>query len=279
MTNWRDWQSVGYLLGLPFLVLWCWNQRTFPVIPYAVLLTLVIGICCVSHNHAHVPIWRTAWPNRLTDLWIGVLQGQPVFLFLPAHIGSHHRYNQGEHDITRVTRYAQHNHFIGYLVFPFQVLPALGALRKRYLSALWEKDRRQVGWIAVLYLPVVALWTVALAVDPLKAVLFVLVPQVIGLHFLLASNYLQHAHALGESRYNHSRNFHGWINVIWFNVGYHTAHHEDETLHWTHLPAAHRAIVKKVRPELNEKSLFVYVVKTLCGGLVRERWRSKQIVE
>ncbi len=37
--------------------------------------------------------------NNLTDLWIGVLQGQPIFLFQPAHITSHPRYNQHSGDV------------------------------------------------------------------------------------------------------------------------------------------------------------------------------------
>jgi fatty acid desaturase len=279
MNNWRDWQSIAYLFALPALVTWSWLQPSVSVVTYIAILVLVIGVCCISHNHAHVSIWRMSWLNQLTDMWIGTLQGHPVFLFQPAHISSHHRFNQGREDVTSVARYATHNNVFGYLAFPIQVLPALRALKKQYLAALWREDRRAFWWIVILYVPLAALWVGTLALDPFKAVIYVFIPQLVGLHFLLASNYLQHAHAVSGSRYNHSRNFVGFINLIWFNVGYHTAHHENETLHWTLLPSAHENMSKQINPHLIESSLAGYTIRTLFLGLVIPRLRSRQIEE
>lgn len=275
MNNWRDWQSVAYLLGLPALVAWAWVQPTFHPAVYGVILVLTIGICCINHNHAHVPIWRARWANRLTDLWIGVLQGQPVYLFLPAHINSHHRFNQGERDLTRVRRHATGNSMLGYLLFPFQVLPALGKLRREHLATLWRDSRPQYWWVLALHLPLIALWTGGLLLAPAKAIVYVLVPQAVGLHFLLASNYLQHAHVVEGSRYNHSRNFVGLANLAWFNVGYHTAHHENEDLHWTSLPDAHRRMAGHIAPALVEPSLIGYYVRTLMLGPLIRKFRSR----
>ncbi|WP_425436079.1 fatty acid desaturase family protein [Noviherbaspirillum humi] len=236
-----------------------------------------VGVCCISHNHAHLPIWRPAWANRLTDLVICLLQGQPAYLFQPAHIASHHRYNQGYRDITRVAQYSTGNNLLGYLVFPFQVLGALNELKRSYLRTLWLHDRRRVCWIALQHLLLFVLWAVAFSLDAWRALVYVVVPQFVALHFLLASNYLQHAHAAPSSRYNHSRNFVGPINLFWFNVGYHTAHHEDDRLHWTALPAAHAKISGSIDPRLMEPSLVVYVLRTLCLGVVLSRFRSRQM--
>jgi beta-carotene hydroxylase len=275
MNNWRDWQSVAYLLALPALVVWAWVQPTFHPVIYSVILVLTIGICCINHNHAHVPIWRARWANRVTDLWIGTLQGQPVYLFLPAHINSHHRFNQGEQDLTRVRRHATDNTMLGYLLFPFQVLPALGRLRREYLASLWRDARPEYWRVMALHLPLIALWPGGLLLDPAKALVYVIAPHVIGLHFLLASNYLQHAHVAEGSRFNHSRNFVGFANRIWFNVGYHTAHHEHEVLHWTLLPAAHRRMAGHIAPALVERSLFRYYVLTLMLGQLIPKFRSR----
>jgi fatty acid desaturase len=277
VNNSRDWQSLAYLLGLPALVAWSWMQASFDVKAYVGILVLVIGVCCISHNHAHVPIWRASWLNRLTDMWIGILQGQPVFLFQPAHVASHHRFNQGAEDLTRVARYSAENTLIGYLVFPFQVLPALQELRKKHLASLWREKRDEFWWVVALHVPLLTLWITVFWLDPIKATIYVLIPQLVGLHFLLASNYLQHAHAVAGSRYNHSRNFVGLINVIWFNVGYHTAHHENEKLHWTLLPEAHRDIASRINPALVEFSLLVYTFRTLLLGLILPHLRSIQL--
>ena len=114
MKNWRDLQSILYLCSLPGLVILTWIKPEISLFTYPVILVLTIGVCCISHNHAHLPIWENRWLNRLTDMWIGVLQGHPVYMFQPAHIESHHRYNQGNEDITRVLRYTSENNLFGY---------------------------------------------------------------------------------------------------------------------------------------------------------------------
>ncbi len=48
MNNWRDWQSVAYLLALPALVVWSWQQPAFHVVPYIAILILVIGASAAS---------------------------------------------------------------------------------------------------------------------------------------------------------------------------------------------------------------------------------------
>jgi fatty acid desaturase len=277
MKNWRDWQSIAYLVAVPALAVWMWMQSDVSFIGYWLLLTLIVGVACISHNHAHVPIWRSTVLNALTDFWIGTLQGHPVFLFQPAHIDSHHRYNQGEKDITRVLRYASHNNLLGYLVFPFRVLPPLNQLKRDYIRSLWYENRSHFWRVILSHDPLIILWSVALAIDPNKALIFVIVPQIVGLHFLLASNYLQHAHALPGSRYNHSRNFTGPINAVWFNVGYHTAHHEHPTSHWSNLPQLHAAISDQINPRLNERSLGYYTIKTMLLGNFVKRFQSQPV--
>ena len=277
MKNWRDLQSILYLGTLPGLVILTWIRPDISLLTYPIILVLTIGVCCISHNHAHLPIWENRWLNRLTDMWIGVLQGHPVYMFQPAHIESHHRYNQGDEDLTRVLRYASENNLLGYLKFPFQVIPKLSRLKKYYLKNLWSENKSDFLWVILLHVPLYILWIIVLLMNPYKALVFIFIPQIIGLHFLLASNYLQHAHAVPQSRYNHSRNFTGFINWVWFNVGYHTAHHQYESVHWTQLPRIHKDITKHINPQLNESSLISYVLTSLVLGSVVKRFQSKQL--
>lgn len=275
----RDWQSVAYLIALPTLVSWQWQQAAVNAAAYGLTLMLVIGLCCINHNHAHLPIWRYPILNRITDLWIGLLQGQPVFLFQPAHVDSHHRHNQSPGDLTRVARHDTGNTLLGYLRFPFQVLPALQRLRRDHLRKCWHQDRAEFWWIMLQHLALLSLWATLVVLDPFKALIYVALPQLLGLHFLLASNYLQHAHAVAGSRHNHSRNFVGWINWFWFNVGYHTAHHDNERLHWTELPSAHAALLPDIRPALIERSVLLYFVRTLFLGQFIAALRSRQLID
>lgn len=257
LRHWRDLQSVLWLLVLPALILWQWQQPQWQLLPFALTLLLAVGLCCINHNHAHRPLWRQRWLNRLTDLWIGVLQGHPVFMFEVAHINSHHRYNQSEQDVTRVGDAGHAPHALAWLLFPLRVLLPLRGLRQRWLQQMsrW----RRVG-VMLHYVPLLCLWLAALLADWQRALLYVGVPQLVSLHFLLASNYLQHAATEHGSAHNHARNFTGRLfNLLLFNVGYHSAHHAWPGLHWTALPAAHQRLLPDLQPALQRRSFLVFI--------------------
>ena len=59
-----------------------------------------------------------------------------------------------------------------------------------------------------------ASWTLALALDPVKGFLYVILPQLHGLHWLLTTNYLQHAHADGSHEGRHGEQLAYARNVI-----------------------------------------------------------------
>ena len=269
LRNRRDFQSVAYLLALPLLVVVQWRADAFSIALYLPTLVLAVGVSCINHNHAHLSIWKNRYLNRLTDHWIGTLQGHPVFMFEAAHIDSHHRHNQLDGDVTRIEQFGRDNHIVGYLLFPLRVLRPLRALKREYLRRVRIENPRLFLHIVVQHVPLFAIWAVAFALDWKKAVVYLLVPQAVALHFLLASNYLQHARTTIGSSHDHSRNFVGWMNLVLFNVGYHTAHHELESLHWSRLPRAHAEIARLVSPRLIERSLVGYFVGVLAFGFFR----------
>ena len=263
LANSRDWRSLCYLIGLPVLVIYQWNQADFSYLAYTLEMILAVGVCCINHNHGHLPLWKNTILNRLTDYWICLLQGVPVFLFEAVHVKSHHRYNQGPQDVTRVLRFGKHNHLMGYLLFPLHTLGPISEVKGQFLNQVKRESFGRYSLMIGQYVALFILWITVFAFNWKKALLFVIVPHIISIHFLLASNYLQHAGVEVGSEFNHSRNFIGFMNVICFNVGYHTAHHESERLHWTDLPSAHEKIASKIKEELKERSFIVYFLHRL----------------
>ena len=138
--------------------------------------------------------------------------------------------------------------------------PAASARRRRYL-------------FAALALAVgLALWA-----DWVRAVLFVLIPQAAALFFLLGANYLQHAHADDLSRWNYARNFLGWVNPLFFNVGLHTAHHEHGDAHWSDLPRLHARIAPRLDPRLVEPGLGAYLLRVFVAAIFVPSLRSRSL--
>ena len=87
---------------------------------------------------------------------------------------------------------------------------------------------------------------------------------------------VQHAHA-GSSEFDHSRNFTGWINPLFFNVGYHWAHHHAPDCHWSELPMVHRKFGASVPASLNEPGFLTYMVRVFLISLPLSRFRSRSL--
>ena len=266
-----DLLSLGYMAVYPGLIAWQWIYGVEWFL-YLLMLLMSVGLAVVQHNHTHLRMWSSNPLNRATDLWLTVLQSTPSIVFFHSHIGNHHRYKHGPEDETRTYRFGgHHNNIFGYLLHPFQALYVLPKTLSKYV-----KKRAALGdYWPLLELVLVAVVGISLAAIDLQT-WFVLValPQMHGLHWLLGANYLQHAgaapgtgpDAAADGTLDFSRNFTGWVNLVWFNIGYHTAHHENGRTHWSDLPKAHQEYTERVPDCFNENSLSWYMIKVLVFG-------------
>ena len=285
----RDWQSVAYMLALPLLVWWQWIHG-FHWLLYGLCLFLTLGTGVIHHNHTHLRMWHGRRANRLTDYWLTLLQGHPTFVFWPAHVGNHHRFRHGPRDIARTYRPefgGDTNHLWGYLLHPLQAGLVLYPLFLRWLARLRRHSPGAFRYCMGQYALWLGSWAILLALDWKKALLLVIVPQLHGLHWLLATNYLQHAHADGRplsraqrklpgTPLNYARNFEGWVNPLLFNIGLHTAHHEHSRAHWSQLTRLHAEHYRqRVDPALNEGGLLPYMGRVFVLGLVWPAARTR----
>lgn len=205
---------------------------------------------------------------------------------LPVHMGNHHRHVHGRWDLARTYRYGggDSNHLVGYLLHPFQAVCSLYPLFWRWL-ARGRRGRPGVArYCYAQYGAWLRLWTGLLAFDPRKALVFVISPQLHGLHWLLATNYLQHAHTDGgpqrRDRVTYAHNFEGWVNPLLFNIGLHTAHHEQGQGHWSELSALHAQRYRHcVDPRLIEPGLRSYMLRVFILSLIWHQYRSVSLMK
>lgn len=276
LRNRRDLQGLAYLVAQPALMAWQW-QAGFQWMAWTATCLLAIGISVVHHNHAHLPMWRRRWPNRATDLAITLLQGHPTCAFHPAHNRNHHRHRHGPGDVARTWRFGDHNHLLGWLLHPLQAVVVVYPLLLRWLRAVRRRAPGAFRWYIAQYAAWLGSWTCLLALDPDRAFLLVIAPQLVGLHWLLAANYLQHAHADDAAPLAHSRNFEGAANLFLFNIGLHTAHHEHGRAHWSELPGLHAHYRPRIDPRLLEPGLCRYVLRVFVLGLLDPRHRTHSL--
>jgi fatty acid desaturase len=134
----------------------------------------------------------------------------------------------------------------------------MGHLRHLYAN------KRNKFYLAILQYITLGLFIgITLWLDWRKSLLYVVIPQQVALFTVMIFNYIQHVHADEESTYDHSRNFVSkFTNFMMFNNGYHTAHHNKASVHWSQLPQAHARIAHLIAPHLNQQVILVYLFKT-----------------
>ena len=239
-----------------------WNLGALQPIIYLSSLFMAVSVAIIAHNHNHVPIWRSRFLNIATDYWLTLFYGFPAFGWIPTHNKNHHFLNNKNGDYTITYRVSEKNNIFTLLSYPsissyFQQKPIAA-----YLRTLWRSNRQKFYLAASQYLVLGLYYAVAIFVlSWKKAVLFILIPHQVSLFSILIFNYVQHVHTDEESRYNHSRNFVGLINLALFNNGYHTIHHEAPGIHWSKTPAAQKKIQNLIDSSLNERSFWWFLVR------------------
>jgi len=258
-----------------FISQWLW----FGVNPflYTWFLFMSVAVSVMTHNHNHLPMWRSKVLNVLTDWWLTVFYGFPIFAWIPTHNKNHHRFNNREGDDSITYRVSEKNNFLTLVSYP-----TISGYYQQKAIANYLKDmkanNKEKFWISISQYAVLVLWVAAaLIIDWEKALLFVIIPQQVSLFSVLIFNYVQHVHANEESEWNHSRNFTGFLNFMLFNNGYHTIHHHKAGLHWNKVPEAHKEIEKNIDPILLERSFWWYIIRSYILSIFIPKFRTNSM--
>jgi beta-carotene hydroxylase len=269
--------SVFYMIVTTALLIVNWNLPEFNVWLFLGSILMATSCFAMAHNHNHIPMWRVDFLNKLTDYWLTLFYGFPVYAWIPTHNMNHHQLNNREGDYTITWRLSERNNLLTMITFPFVSAVYQQKPTSDFLKHYWNVNKPKFFYYISQYV-VWALWIGgAFYLDSRKALLYVAIPMIVATQFVLIINYIQHVHTDEESQYNHSRNFTGLYNKFLLNNGLHTAHHEQMGLHWSQLPEAHAKIAHRIDPQLNEVSLGWYVIRTYILGLFIPKFRSKSM--
>ena len=86
---------------------------------------------------------------------------------------------------------------------------------------------------------------------PVPALFVFVLPMITGLFMTAWATYEHHAGLSTDSEFESSfNNTNYWYNLFTGNLGYHTAHHRQQGLHWSKLPGLHEKIKHKIPDNL-----------------------------
>lgn len=273
-----DWRTVAYMVVTTALLVVQWTLPELNPFLWVWSLFMAVTVAVMSHNHNHCPTWKSRTMNALTDYWLTAFYGFPVFAWIPTHNRNHHKFTNRDGDYTKTWRYTERNNLLTLLTYPtissyFQQFPM-----REYVKQQWRTNRPRFFHLMAQIGLLLGLYAVAFAVDWRKALLFVFIPHQVALFVIMIFNYLQHVHTDEESPVNHSRNIVGpLMNILLFNNGYHTVHHNQPGLHWSKLPEAHAEIADQIDPRLNEQSFWWLVVRSYVLGSVFPRFKTQSL--
>jgi fatty acid desaturase len=239
------------------------------LLPIELYLAYCAGV--LVHNHVHCPVFRDRRANAMYAIWLSVFYGFPAFAWIPTHNQNHHRYLNGEGDLTRTSRGSRRDG-LGYaLIYPwlssYHQAPAIRRFARAVLRRGGPRAAAVLAQSVAVPLAHAALLALSLARYGAAQGGFVYalsfgVPALFAPWSMMFTNYVQHVGCDPASRDDHSRNFVSPLaNWFVFNAGYHTVHHESPGTHWSRYPALHRARAAAIAPALNQGSIPLYCLR------------------
>lgn len=263
-----DIRTLIYMAVTTALLVVQWARDSFSPLLFVASLFMAVSVSVIAHNHNHLTIWKSKRLNALTDYWLTLFYGFPAFAWVPTHNQNHHKFNNREGDYTVTYRYTEKTNLLTLLTYPtvsgmHQQTPILEYLKKQY--------RINPGrfWFCISeYVLLGGFLLGAFVIDWQKALLYIFIPQQVALYSVLIFNYVQHVHADEESPINHSRNIVGPVmNLLLFNNGLHTVHHDNPGMHWSDAPAAHAKVADQIDGRLQEQSFCSFMFRVYVLGL------------
>jgi fatty acid desaturase len=236
-------------LTVYFLVdnIWC-------LAGYLLLMIIPKGLICAwNHHHQHTLTFHAKLLNRMLEFFYALHTGVTTNLWVLHHVLGHHRnfLDQSRDESSWQRTDGSTMNTLEY------TLTIAGTAYYRSYKVGKDFPRQQRDFL--LYSALTFIGVVLLCWFQFVPGLFVFaLPMLISLMF---TAWVTHDHHSGlnaddefHASYNNTNRF---FNLLTGNLGYHTAHHYRQGLHWSKLPELHEKIKHRIPPELMRDAKFV----------------------
>lgn len=222
------------------------DNRRLLVLWAAGMLMAKLFVSAWNHHHQHVHTFYQTFLNRLLEIVYTFHTGFTTNVWVLHHnLGHHLNYLDQSKDESAWQR--KDGTPMGIWEYTF-VIAITGYLRGFRVGQRYPKFQRSfVGMgLANLAILLVLLWY-----RPYSALIVFVIPMCIVYVGTCWATYHHHSGLETDDHLEASRNItNRWYNMISGNLGYHTAHHMKQGMHWSKLPELHETIADKIRPDL-----------------------------
>jgi fatty acid desaturase len=209
-------------------------------------------ICAWSHHHQHVHTFRHALPNRLYEVLLALHTGICTNLWVLHHnLGHHLNFLDQSKDESAWKR--KDGSTMGELEYT-AIVASTAYFRALQVGKRHPKHRKVfLRWTAITVTLVAALvW-----LRPMPGIFIFALPMLVSLTFTSWATYDHHAGLDTKNGFEASYNIMNPVfNVLTGNLGYHTAHHHRQGMHWSKLPELHASIAHEIPEQLYLRPTF-----------------------
>jgi fatty acid desaturase len=257
-----DWRSLLFvaaalaLLATPHLwpVPHAWEAAWIAAATFACFVASI-----VNHNHMHCAVFARGGANAAFNVALSLARGHTATGIVVPHNLNHHVEAGRPRDWIRPQLAGAGLGWLRLVRYVAAASVHMAAMRLRADAPRLPQQLR-AGWL-LEKLVLAAVVLAALWHDPRTFAAFNALPWLLGLGLLVGVNLLQHDGCAAGDDLAGSRNFTGRLgNWLFFNNGYHTAHHLQPGAHWSDLPALHEALRGKLSAaDLEHASILRYL--------------------
>ena len=220
---------------------------------YWLLMVIPKGLLCAwNHHHQHVATFKSNVLNRLLELSYALHTGVTTNTWLLHHVLGHHQnFLDQDKDESRWKR--ADGQRMGVLEYTLNV--AATAYPRAYrVGRRYPTHQRQFLIFTGLSFALVA---GLVAYRPLAGFMLFALPMVCSMLYTAWVTYDHHSGLDTDNQFHASyNNLNKWFNRLTGNLGYHTAHHYRQGVHWSKLPELHARIQHQIPPHLYRESTF-----------------------
>jgi fatty acid desaturase len=224
------------------------------LLAYALLVMVPKGIICAwSHHHQHTLTFHAKPLNRVLEFFYALHTGVTTNLWVLHHVLGHHK-----NFLDQSQDQSGWQHADGRTMSVLRYTATVGAsayyrgfkVGMRYPRV--QRDFLLFSFITFAGVAALCWWR------PVPALFVFALPMLISLLFTVWVTYDHHsgldADDEFEASYNNTNRF---FNFLTGNLGYHTAHHYRQGVHWSKLPELHEGIKHLIPPALLRNARFV----------------------
>lgn len=222
---------------------------------YYLIMIIPKGVICAwNHHHQHLFTFRHNVLNRCLEFFYALHTGVTSNLWRLHHVLGHHvNFLDQKIDESRWQR----KDGTQMSVIEYTLNVAATAYPRGY--AVGKRFPKQLKPFLIYLAPTFLVVALMVWFKPTAGFFLFALPMVTSLLFTAYVTYDHHTGLSTDNEFEASYNNLSTVyNFLTGNLGYHTAHHYRQGVHWSRLPALHETIAHKIPEHLYQRSIFTH---------------------